>query len=224
MNHTEYVPTAEGLSLSGRRVVPQVIAGYAGFVALGVLSRLAPPVFLVMVLAGIVLPVVAARRSGTTLGYTSRRLGPALLWALGIGVVMTGLTVVRYGWSSSPLLGVQLAIGMVLWPLVLSPFQENVFRGWMQPRLQHVLGGRVGLLVTAAAFALWHLAPPLSATGTSAISFGTPTALGMAFVLGLLTGLSRDVTNGMVAPWLGHALAGVALVAVGQMTFLQYQP
>lgn len=202
-----------------------VAAGYAGFVALGLLSRVAPPLFLVMVVAGIVVPVVAARRSGTTLGYSRGRLGVALAWALGIGFVMAGLTVAVYGRSEQPpLLGVQLTIGLALWPLALSPFQENVFRGWMQPRLQQALGDRAGLLVTAGAFAVWHLAPPLSGTATSSISFGTPLALAMAFLLGLLTGWSRDATHGMVAPWLGHALAGLALVAVGQMTFLQYHP
>lgn len=203
-------------------------AGYAAFVLLGVLSRFVPACFALMILVGLVAPLVAARRQvpPTTLGYRRAGLGAALLWALGIGAAMALVTVAAYGWPSTtpPLLGVQLVVGVVVWPLLFSPFQENVFRGWMQPRLERALGGRAGLLVTSAAFAGWHLAPPLSGTATSTISFGTPVALATAFVLGLLTGWARQATGGMVAAWLGHALAGLVLVACGQMTFVQYRP
>lgn len=205
-------------------VLSRVAGGYAAFLGLGIISRFVPLVFVVMVLIGIVVPVALARRRGSPLGYTRRNLGKSVLSGVAIGALMAVLTVALYGWSPPPLLGVQLLIGLVLWPLVLSPFQENVFRGWMQPRLQEVLGRTPALLVTSTAFALWHLAPPLSGTATSTISFAAPVALAMAFVLGLLTGWTRQTTDSMIAPWLGHALAGLAIVAVGKMAFLQYTP
>lgn len=203
-------------------MLARVAVGYGLFLALGVLSRFVAPVFLVMLAVGIAAPVVRARRQGSRLGYTRRNLRRAVLWGLATGAVMAALTVALYGWNPQPLLAAQLLVGALLWPLIVSPFQENVFRGWMLPELESVLGGVPALLISSAGFALWHLAPPLSGTVTSAISFATPIALGMAFVLGLLTGWARQATDSMIGPWLGHALAGLAIVAVGQMTFLQY--
>lgn len=181
-----------------------------------------------MVVFGLVFPVVAARRAqpGARLGYTRRQLPASLGWAALIGVVMLAITVVLYGWQPDrqPVPAAQLAIGVVVWVAVMSPFQENLFRGWMQPRLRRAWGGVAGLLVTSAAFAAWHLAPPLTGTATSDVPIATPWGLTSAFVLGLLTGLARDRTGSMVGPWLGHALAGLALVASGSMGFLQYTP
>lgn len=203
-------------------MLTRVTTGYAAFLALGLLSRFVPFVFLVMVVIGIVAPVMLARRRGERLGYTRRGLGRGVAWGLGIGALMAALTVSIYGLTSPPLGWAQLLIAVVLWPLALSPFQENVFRGWMQPRLQDALGRAMALLVTSSAFAFWHLAPPLAGTSTSPISFAAPIPLALAFVLGLLTGWARQTTDSMIASWLGHALAGLAIVAVGQMTFLQY--
>lgn len=206
------------------RTVLTTAAGYAAFVALGVASRFFPVCFVLMVLAGLVLPIIAVRRErpARTLGYTRRNLRRSLLWAGGIGVLMGVLTIGLHGTRSQPLPGVQLVLGLVIWVAVMSPFQENVFRGWMQSRLEAAWGLRPALLTTSVAFAIWHLAPPLAGTSTTAINIASPAGLLSALVLGLLTGLARQRTQSMVGPWLGHALAGLALVATGQMTLLQY--
>lgn len=199
---------------------------YLLFVCLGLLSRIAPAAFFAMVALGLVFPVMAVRAAGGRLGYTRARLRPSLVWAAVIGLVMAGITVMTFGWrpEQQPLLAVQLLVGAVVWTTVMSPFQENLFRGWMQPRLQRSWGRGPGLVVTAAAFAVWHLAPPLTGTSTSDLPIATPSGLLSAFVLGLLTGLARDRTQSMVGPRLGHALAGLALVAEGGMVFVQYRP
>jgi hypothetical protein len=198
---------------------------YAGFVGLGLLARVVPGVFVVMVAVGLLLPVVAVRRQRppATVGYTRRELGRSVLWGVGIGAVMTLLTLTLNGTQEQPFPGVELAIGVVLWFAVLSPFQENLFRGGSRSGCRSAGAGWPGLLVASAVFAARHLAPPLSGTPTSSLP-ATATGLGTAFVLGVLAGVARDRTGSMVGPWLGHALAGIALVATGQMTFLQYQP
>jgi membrane protease YdiL (CAAX protease family) len=153
---------------------------YAGFVGLGLLARVVPGVFVMMVAVGLLLPVVAVRRQhpSATVGYTRRELGRSVLWGLGIGAVMTLLTLAVNGTQERPLPGVQLAIGVGLWFAVLSPFQENLFRGWIKPRLQERWGSWPGLLVASAAFAAGHLAPPLTSTPTSSLPLTTATGLG----------------------------------------------
>jgi membrane protease YdiL (CAAX protease family) len=59
-----------------------------------------------------------------------------------------------------PFFWIQIAIGLFLWVLILSPFQEFFFRGWLQPRLQAAIGKWAGLTATSMIFALWHLLPP----------------------------------------------------------------
>jgi len=44
------------------------------------------------------------------------------------------------------------------------------------------------------------------------------------FALGLLMGFVFQRTDNIVAPWLAHALAGIALVILGLMSFVQYTP
>jgi len=41
------------------------------------------------------------------------------------------------------------------------------------------------------------------------------------FMVGLLFGYIHQRTKNIVAPWLAHAIAGVALVLVGGMSFIQ---
>ena len=106
----------------------------------------------------------------------------------------------------------------------MSPFQEFLFRGWLQPRLQAALGRWPGLVAAALAFAGWHYFPPLEKTMTSTLPVSTPLGTVSAVALGLLMGYVYDRSRNMVAPWLGHALAGMALVLTGTLSFVHYTP
>lgn len=76
-----------------------------------------------------------------------------------------------------------------------------MIRGWKQPRLQGLLGR----------------SPSRWSPRTAAVRHRD--------VFDLFAGpWVRLTTDSMIAPWLGHALAGLAIVAVGKMAFLQYTP
>jgi len=102
----------------------------------------------------------------------------------------------------------------------MSPFQEFLFRGWLQRRFQDALGLWPGLIVTSISFALWHLYPPFEQAQIVPIM----SVSGMLFTtgMGLLFGYIFQRTGNIVAPWLAHALAGLALMLTGSMTFVQY--
>ena len=158
--------------------------------------------------------------------FTRRNLGQALIWGAAGGLAFGLYTYIVFGagQSAPPLLLAQVAVGVPVWLLIMSPFQEFLFRGWLQPRLQAALGRWMGIVIASLAFALWHYFPPLEGTMTSTLPISTPIGVVSAAGLGLLMGYLYDRTQNMVAPWLGHALAGLALVLIGTMTFLQYNP
>lgn len=204
------------------RPLTEALVALAVFCGLSLLSRLIPTLFLLVVAGGIGFPLVWARltKDGAAMGFTRRNLGPAVLWGLGAGLLL-----VAYVWFTSehtvpPFFALQLAVGIPVWFLVLSPFQEFFFRGWLQPRLQRALGGWPGLLVTAISFALWHLCPPFEQAQIVPIM----TLSGMAFTtaMGLVLGYVYQRSGNIVAPWLGHVLIGLTLVLNGAMTFVQY--
>ena len=121
-----------------------------------------------------------------------------------------------------PLLGLQLAVGIPVWLLILSPFQELFFRGWMQPRFQEAVGRWRGLILTAVCFSVWHFFPPFE--GTPGITLAV-TSVGGALTtigLGMVWGYVFQRTGNIVAPWLAHVLAGIATVLIGTMSFVQY--
>jgi membrane protease YdiL (CAAX protease family) len=121
-----------------------------------------------------------------------------------------------------PLLGLQLAIGIPLAFLILSPFQEFFFQGWLQPRFEASLGWWMGLLVTALGFALWHVRSPLEGSPTSTLAFTSIESILTALGMGLLFGYIFDRAGNIVAPWLAHALWIVGLIPVGALTVVQY--
>jgi len=106
----------------------------------------------------------------------------------------------------------------------MSPFQEFFFRGWLQPRLQVVMGKWLGLIVTSLAFTAWHFFPPLEGTLTTTLPLGSPIGILSTFLAGLLFGYIHQRTENILAPWLAHAIAGIGLVLIGEMTFIQYVP
>ena len=132
---------------SGRTSRPFIEAAivYVAFCGLSILSRLVPPLFFLVVVGGIVFPLFWGKRTRdwASLGFTRRKLGRALLWGVCAGLV--AMLYVAWGAKRNPLpepplRGLQIAIGIPLAILILGPFQEFFFRGWLQPRLERALG------------------------------------------------------------------------------------
>jgi len=141
-------------------------------------------------------------------------------WGLAAGLPLTAVIWFATEHKASPLILVQLAVGVPIWMLIMSPFQELFFRGWLQPRFQVGLGRWPGLVVASVSFALWHLCPAFEQAQIVPVA----SIWGMLFTtgMGLLFGYVFQRTGNIVAPWLAHVLAGVTLVFSGAMAFVQY--
>ena len=199
----------------------QALVAYAAFCALSLLSFSVPLALPLMVLSGIVLPLAWGKMTGTWdfMGFTRQNLGAAVRWGLAAGVAtsLIGFVVVKER-SVPPNLGLELAVGIPLWLLVASPFQEFFFRGWLQPRFEDRLGKWLGLLVATAAFTAWHYCWPLAAQ----TSFPLHTLHGFVAVsaAGLIYGYSFQRTGSIVTPWLAHAFSGITFVFIGAGSFV----
>jgi membrane protease YdiL (CAAX protease family) len=205
-----------------RKPLTEALIALAAFCGLSGLSRLFPPVWALVPLSGIAFPLLWAwrTREWTRTGFTRRNLGRALLWGLGAGLLLLAIEWFTTEHKPAPLFWIQLAVAIPIWLLIMSPFQEFFFRGWLQPRFQDALGLWPGLIVTSVSFALWHLCPPFEQAQIVPIM----SAYGMLFTtgMGLVFGYIFQRTGNIVAPWLAHVLAGLALVLTGAMTFVQY--
>ena len=192
------------------------LIGAAGYCALSLLSYVAPLAMHLMVLGGLALPLVwgAVTRDWRAMGFRRRKLGLGLGWGLGAGLITAAIGAVVVRERVLPeRWGLELAVGIPLWFLVASPFQELFFRGWLQSQWERGLGKTVGLVATTAVFTLWHYCWPLGARS----SFPLHTLQGVAatFVAGLVYGYSFQRSGSIVAPWLGHALNGLAFLCMG---------
>jgi len=209
-----------------RHLIEAVIA-YAVFCGLSFLSRFVLPVFLLVVISGLAFPLVWAKitRSWASIGFTRRNLGQALLWGLGTGIAIMLYIFVASGEERTlpSILELQLVVGIPMWFLVVSPFQEFFFRGWLQPRFQEATGKWAGLVVTSICFTLWHFFPPFDLLNpTSTLPMTSLDGVLSTFGLGIIWGYILQRTDNIAAPWLSHALAGIALVLIGIMSFIQY--
>ena len=210
----------------------EAVIAYIVFCGLSFLSRFAPAMFLLVVVSGIVFPLIWAKftKSWRSIGFTRQNLKYALLWGLGGGLVSIVYVIVylfiEFGkvYFSPPMLGLQLIFGIPIWILVLSPFQEFFFRGWLQPRFQDAMGKWTGLFVTSLCFSVWHFFPPFEGTPTSTLPVSSVLGFLSCFGLGVLWGYTFQRTDNIVAPWLSHALGGIALVVTGVMSFVRYTP
>jgi membrane protease YdiL (CAAX protease family) len=198
---------------------------YVCFCALGFASRFVPPLFLIFVLYGIAFPLFWAKRTHNwpAIGFSKRNLGKAFLWGIAAGIGWGVYTYVMFGRDQQlpPRWGLQVTLAIPIWLLVLSPFQEFFFRGWLQPRLQAATGKLAGLLTTSLVFTGWHYFPRFEGTPTSSLPLGSLAGMISTFIVGLLFGYIHQRTKNIVAPWLAHAIAGIALVLVGGMRFIQ---
>jgi len=211
-----------------RKSLVEAFFGFATFCALGLISRFIPAVFALFVVYGIAFPLIWAKRTHTwqTMGFSRHNLLPALLWGLVAGLAWAGYTFVffRQDKPLPPLWGLQVAIAVPIWFLVMSPFQEFFFRGWLQPRLQASFGQKTGLSGTALLFTLWHFFPQLEGTTTTSLPLSSPLGLVSTVIAGFLFGYIFQRTGNILAPWLAHAIGGIALVLIGEMSFIQYHP
>jgi membrane protease YdiL (CAAX protease family) len=86
------------------------------------------------------------------------------------------------------------------------------------------MGRWVGLGITAFAFALWHYFPQLEGTPTATLPLGSAVGFLSIVLAGLLFGYIFQRTGSILAPWLAHAIGGITLVLIGEMSFIQYIP
>ena len=217
LNSKDQIPQA-----TKRKSLTEALIALVAFCGLSALSRLFPPVWALVLINGMAFPLLWAwrTRDWARMGFTRRNLGPALLWGLGAGLLLLAVEWFTTEHKTAPFFWLQLAVATPIWILIMSPFQEFFFRGWLQPRFQDALGLWPGLIVTAIGFALWHLFPPFEQAQIVPIM----SVSGMLFTtgMGLLFGYIFQRTGSIVAPWLAHVLAGLALVLTGAMTFVQY--
>lgn len=198
------------------------LVGAVGFFGISLLSYVTPAGVPLMVLTGLLLPLVWGwrTREWAAMGFHRRNLGAALGWGLAAGVVTSAIGLALLQERMLPArLGLELAVGVPLWLGVASPFQELFFRGWLQSQCERGLGKGLGLVATTLVFTLWHYCWPLAAGS----SFPLHTIPGVAgtVIAGLVYGYSFQRTRSIVAPWLGHALAGMAYLCVGAASFVE---
>ncbi|MCJ7736334.1 MAG: CPBP family intramembrane metalloprotease [Anaerolineae bacterium] len=218
------MPEADEASVAGKsgsRLV-LVIAGYVAFCGISLLSRSVYTYFGLVVLVGLALPLAWGRFTGkwAAMGFTRRNMASALLWGVGAGIVSSAAGLAVLTERSVPSnLGLQMLIGLPLWVLVISPFQEFFFRGWMQSQLGEVLGGWWGLVLANVCFTVWHYVSPI----VDLASFPLASVGGViaTFFAGLAYGYAFHRSRNVIAPWLGHAISGLAFVLVGAMDFVQ---
>lgn len=214
--------TERGIRCTKCKALAEAIIALLAFCGLSLLSRLAAPLFLFVVGGGLFFPLLWGMftKDWETMGFTRRNMGQALLWGVGSGVLLMAVIWFTTEHKLAPFFALQLIVGIPIWLLIMSPFQEFFFRGWLQPRFEKSLGLWPGLVVTSVGFAVWHLCPPFEQAQIVPIM----SVSGMLFTtaMGLVFGYIFRRTGNIVAPWLAHVMAGLTLVLSGAMTFVQY--
>jgi membrane protease YdiL (CAAX protease family) len=200
----------------------QAIVVFVIFCGLSLLSQVTYPVFGVVTIIGIAFPLLWGKKTGKLagMGFTKQNVKSAWVWGL-IGGILTSIIgiAVLPELSSPSQLGLQLVIGVPIWVLVASPFQEFFFRGWLQTRFENRMGNLWGLLFANACFTAWHyFAPFVSQTMVPLMTvIGALSTFGAGFIYAYIFQRTRNI----IAPWLAHTLAGVTFIIVGAMDFTQ---
>ena len=205
------------------RYLTEATIAYGTFFAFSLLGRLIPDVFYLVMVTGIAFPLVWATRTRNwvAIGFTRRNWKPAVLWGTGIGVSLGGLAYIaltsqgRRLPQDTPLL--QLIIGILLSFLVVSPFQEFFFRGWLQPRFQGALGKWAGLLTCSICFAVWDVMPLLNSSFSLTTILTSIGLIPASFSFAVLFGYVFQRTGNILAPWSAHGIVVIALLITGQV-------
>jgi len=216
------VRTERDTQHANRKAFIEAITVLLAYYGLSLLSRLVAPLFLLVVGSGLFFPLIwgILTKDWKTMGFTRRNIGQALFWGVGSGALLMVVIWFTTEHKLAPFYVLQLIVGIPIWLLIMSPFQEFFFRGWLQPRFEKSLGLWPGLVVTSISFAVWHLCPPFEQAQVVPIM----SVFGMVFTtaMGLVFGYIFRRTGNIIAPWLAHVLAGLTLVLSGAMTFIQY--
>ena len=216
MNHGDTKPSKD---------FPQVISliSFLGFFLLSHFSRQYSSLFGLVVLLGIGFPIYWGfySRNWPGLGFGKGKLPQALLWGILAGVLSSLLgTLVINDFSMPDQLGKQLLIGIPLWVMIISPFQEFFFRGWLQSRVSRRLGKHWGLVISNLAFTAWHYLSPI--VDLSEYPLRSWVGLFSTFLAGLVYGYAFQRSQSIIAPWLGHAISGIVFLIIGAMDLLQF--
>ena len=199
-----------------------LIIGFTVFCGISQLSRFYYPLFGLVVIVGILFPLAWGRftKNWKTIGFSLQNLGKALFWGVCAGIVssLVGLAVLQErGFVRD--LGQQLLIGIPLWVLIISPFQEFFFRGWMQSGLTEILGKWWGLVISTACFTAWHYLSPI--VDLSTFPLASMEGIISTFAAGLAFGYAFQMSKNIIAPWLGHLISGIVFIIIGAMDFVQ---
>jgi len=199
-----------------------LITGFVVFCGISQLSRLYYPLFGLVVTAGIFFPLAwgGFTKNWKTIGFSRQNLGKAFFWGVCAGIVssLAGLSVLQERTYVNNL-GQQLLIGIPLWILVISPFQEFFFRGWMQSGLTEALGKWWGLIISSACFTAWHYLSPIVDLATFPLL--STEGIISTFAAGLAFGYAFQMSKNIITPWLGHLISGIVFIIIGAMDFVQ---
>ncbi len=216
--------------LKNKRDLIEVIIGTAIFCIISYLSRFIIPLFGIIVISGIAFPLIWAKikKDWAFIGFTKKSIGKAFIWGTGSGAVIF-LYLLFDGFKSLPfftdMLALKLAVNIPAWIIIVAPFQEFFFRGWIQTKLQRSIGKWLGFTVASIIFTLWHYLPPFEGSATSNISIysvaGFFTILAFGFIWGFVYLVSN---NNIIAPWISHTMAGIVSVIIGKWSILQINP
>lgn len=203
MDHGDYGD--HGISLFRFRIDRSAAVAAAASVACVVLNVLArgsigtplrPLLYhgLLILGMGFIFPAwYACRHEGRGLGELGLRRWPR---ALAVGVVLALLA--PPPWAEAPLLPlISTAVAL----LMSGAFEEIFFRGFLLPRMERAFGLVPALLLSAAAFSIYHLGYP---------RFDAPSILLQMFALGLFFALIFRVTGTVLA-----SMAASEVLAVG---------
>jgi len=212
---------------SNKRDLIESVIAVAVFFALSYLSRFIVPLFGLVVLSGIIFPIVWAKvkKDWPSIGFTKKSTGKAFLWGIGSGAVIF-VYLLFDGFKSMPvftdMLGLKLAANIPAWIIIVAPFQEFFFRGWLQTKLQKSIGKWQGFVIASILFTLWHYLPPFEGTSTSNISIYSVSGFFTILVFGFIWGFAYLISNNnIIAPWISHTIAGIVAVIIGKWSVLQ---
>jgi membrane protease YdiL (CAAX protease family) len=117
-------------------------------------------------------------------------------------------------WRKAGLNFVLMTVSTVLLAILT---EEGFFRGWLWASLKRAgLGPTSVLVLSSAAFSLWHLSSVSLATGFNPPPAQVPVFMINAFVIGVIWGLMRRMSGSVVVSSVSHGLwNGIVYVLFG---------